>query len=270
MTPPDLQRRPSHHRIGAAEAVANELRAGILSGKYTSMLPKQDELREQFDISHPTLREALRILETEGLITVKRGNVGGSQVTRPDASTAAYHLGVALEATGVSTSDLATALLIIEPICARLCASRPDRATEVVPRLRELVEASAAAIDDAAQFESLARQFHHEITDLSGNASIRLVVSSIVALWQVQEDKWVERMHVHDEEPGPSTRRASLKAHRKLVQHIADGKETAAERTARQHLEDSRLFEILRYEDQTIDGTSSRALHSLRSFGLSV
>src|SRR5258707_5212277 len=68
-----------------AELVADELRGQITSGalRDEDMLPKFDELLQEFQVSKPSLREALRILETEGLITVRRGNVGGAIVHAP-------------------------------------------------------------------------------------------------------------------------------------------------------------------------------------------
>ena len=57
-------------QIRIAESVAGELRRRILSAKEGSMLPKQDEIVAEFRVSYPSVREALRILETEGLITL--------------------------------------------------------------------------------------------------------------------------------------------------------------------------------------------------------
>ena len=60
-----------------AELVARALRQQIVDGRLHDgdRLPKQDELAERFDISGPSVREGLRILEAEGLITVRRGKL---------------------------------------------------------------------------------------------------------------------------------------------------------------------------------------------------
>jgi DNA-binding FadR family transcriptional regulator len=62
--------------------IARDLRNRILNGTIADgeMLPRQDELLEAFGVSMPSLRGALQILETEGLITVLRGSVGGAIV----------------------------------------------------------------------------------------------------------------------------------------------------------------------------------------------
>lgn len=89
-----MERTGSEHtKIGQmrmAELVAAALRDRILAGGIGdgSTLPKQDELVAEFGVSYPSVREALRILETEGFITVRRGNRGGATVHAPDIGTA--------------------------------------------------------------------------------------------------------------------------------------------------------------------------------------
>src|SRR6185503_2235845 len=58
-----------------AELVADAIRTQIVAGTLPdgSMLPKQDQLISEFQVSRPSFREALRILESEGLISVRRG-----------------------------------------------------------------------------------------------------------------------------------------------------------------------------------------------------
>jgi len=110
----------SIRQLRVAEQVAGELRSRILAaGDDPSFhLPPQDELVRDFGVSFPSVREAIRILETEGLVTVRRGNVGGLQVHRPNESSAAYHLGLSLQAGRVTIGDLAAGLQLLEPLCA--------------------------------------------------------------------------------------------------------------------------------------------------------
>src|ERR1700694_2827208 len=71
---PEARRRLSAPRI--AQIVADELRRQIIDGELADgdLLPRQELLVEQFNVSLVSLREALRILETEGLVSVRRGN----------------------------------------------------------------------------------------------------------------------------------------------------------------------------------------------------
>src|SRR5947209_6940395 len=123
-----------------AELVADRLRERILRGDLEDgdLLPKEEELRASYPVSKPSLREAMRILEAEGLITVRRGNVGGAVVHRPTPANVAYTLAMVLSANRVDIPDVARALREVEPSCAALCAGRADRAAAVVPQLRAL------------------------------------------------------------------------------------------------------------------------------------
>jgi DNA-binding FadR family transcriptional regulator len=86
------RRQLSQPRI--AEMIADSLRRRILAGELNDgdVLPKVDDLLLEFPVSKPSIREAMRILETEGLLSVRRGNVGGAVIHRPNAKVAAYML----------------------------------------------------------------------------------------------------------------------------------------------------------------------------------
>src|ERR1700758_1292024 len=100
-----------------AEIVAAELREEILQGRLEdgSLLRKQDRLAERFGVSKASLREAMRTLEAENLVTVRRGKFGGVVVHAPSANAAAYTLGLMLQSAQVSMADFVVALDQIEP-----------------------------------------------------------------------------------------------------------------------------------------------------------
>jgi GntR family transcriptional regulator, transcriptional repressor for pyruvate dehydrogenase complex len=169
-----------------AEMVSGVLRQRIVSGEMgdDAELPTVDRLAEEFGVSPPSIREALRILENEGLVTVRRGRSGGAVVHRPKAESAAYLLGLVLESGGVKLNDLSDAHGEMLIVCASLCADRPDRMRTVVPRLRAAHRRAAEAIDaEPSVFEPLSRSFHEELVAGCGNETLILVVSSLRALW---------------------------------------------------------------------------------------
>ena len=154
---PEARRRLSARRT--AEIVADELRRQIIDGELTDgdLLPRQEVLVEQFNVSLVSLREALRILETEGLVSVRRGNRGGAVVHAPAKGGAAYMLGLLLQSDYVPLADLGTALQELDPMCAALAAKRPDRGEMLVPKLKELNESMAESIEDGARFTEIGR-----------------------------------------------------------------------------------------------------------------
>src|SRR5688500_14032059 len=92
----------------ASIAIAAALRTKIASGElaFDDVLPVEEELTAEFGCSKPVVREALRILETEGLVEVKRGPGGGPRVRRPSVGHAASGMGVYLRIGDVPVADV--------------------------------------------------------------------------------------------------------------------------------------------------------------------
>jgi DNA-binding FadR family transcriptional regulator len=232
---PHLKQRLRQPRL--AEMVADGLRNRILSGELPdgAMLPKQDDLLAEFRVSPPSIREALRILETEGLITVQRGNVGGAVVHRPKPAKAAYMLGMVLQSRTVDLQDLQDALRSLEPVCAAAAASRPDRETTLLPRLKANIDQCHVHIDDADIYIGLARRFHVELVAGCGNETMALIIGALEALWSAHVDRLARRPAQHGAFADKAVRMATLKDHEKLYKLIAKGDGVAAEKLAREH-----------------------------------
>lgn len=233
--PPVIRQRLRQPRL--AEMVAGALRARILSGELAdgAMLPKQDELFEEFGVSLPPIREALRILETEGLITVQRGNIGGAIIHRPRAAKVAYMMGLVLQARAVQLTDVLQAVVAFEPACAAACAARPDRSTTVLPVLRATLDAAEASIADAAAYTGLARQFHIDLVAGCGNEAMALAVGALESLWTVHVDALARSRDRHGSFADLAARRRSAKDHERLYACIERGDTRGAERLARAH-----------------------------------
>jgi len=110
-----------------AELVAAHLRNQIVRGQLVEgdSLPPEAELMADFGVSRPTLREAFRVLESESLITIRRGARGGAKVHGISPTTAARYAGLLLQARGTTLADVYQCRIILEPAAARLLAERP-------------------------------------------------------------------------------------------------------------------------------------------------
>lgn len=261
MTSPRRGRVPQR-RI--AETVAAEIREYILSDD-DYQLPTQDQLVKDFGVSYPSVREALRILETEGLVTVRRGNVGGAEVHRPDEFSAAYHLGLSLQGARVSLGDLAAGLQILEPMCAAELARRPDRAEVVVPALDASIEASAELVHDGVAFTRAAREFHDLVVSFTPNVTVRYVVSSLVAIWSAQEVAWAEVMTRRNEYPSESEAQEAVHIHRRILDEIAAGNDSEAERLARAHLAATQALLLDRFDDGVVNASSAMTRSAIQN-----
>jgi len=249
-------RRSRVPQLRVAEAVAGELRSRILATDSEYRLPTQDQLVLDFGVSYPSIREALRILETEGLVTVRRGNVGGAEVHRPDETSAAYHLGLALQARRATLADLAAGLRAIEPLCAAECARRPDRFEAVMPVLAANLETSAGLTGTGAAFTRAAREFHGILVQLNPNVTIRHVAGSLVTLWSAQEQAWAEVMSGRGEYPPQGEAVEALRAHQRIADEIAAGNAADAERIARAHLAATQEFMLAQFPDGIVNVSS--------------
>jgi len=256
--------RVPQHRI--AESVADELRVRILTGDGPDdyRLPTQDQLVREFGVSYPSVREAIRILETEGLVTVRRGNVGGAEVHRPDESSAAYHLGLALQARRVPLGDLAAGLRLLEPLCPAECARRPDRA-ELNRLLAANIDESFALVDDGVAFTRAAREFHDLLVAFTPNVTIRHVVGSLVTLWSAQEQAWAEAMTRRGEYPCADEAAHAASVHRRIAGEIAAGQADEAERMARAHLAATQALVLERFDDAVVTVSSEQARRAIQS-----
>jgi len=226
-----------------AELVAARLRQRIITGDLDDgdELPREAELLQEFRVSRPSLREAVRILETEGLIRIRRGKVGGAIVMRPTAESAAYHLGLTLQSRAVTLEDLAAARSVLEPVCAGLAAGREDRA-DVAKELSSIVDDSEQHLDSSYEFTAAALEFHAAVVALCGNTTITLLAGALEAVWGSQERLWAKQASTEGAYPDLKLKRQVLTAHRRVIRHIEDGDVDGATRAMRRHLAESQPF----------------------------
>lgn len=234
-----------------AELVAADLRRQIVRGELTegATLPQETLLLEQYEISRPTLREAFRILESEALISVRRGARGGARVHSPDTNVAARYLGLILEYRDTPLADVYKARKAIEPYCVRLLATH--RTEQDLELLTDRVEGCEAAADESPdRFIRLQNDFHACLVELAGNETLK-VLSGM--LRHILDTATWKRMA---EEPrAANTRRAIRRiahAHRQLLELIAAGDADGAEQFWRKHLTETNHFLLEIPPDQTI------------------
>jgi GntR family transcriptional regulator, transcriptional repressor for pyruvate dehydrogenase complex len=164
-----------------AELIATQIRGQIVRGELSPgmTLPNEAELMSQFGVSRPTLREAFRILETEALVSVRRGVGGGAQVLEPDIAVGARYVGLLLQLGGATIADVYEARTAVEPICAGMMAKRakPEDVAalyECITRLQELIAAGTDGIPDQRAWSRATYAFHELVLNGSGNKTLAL------------------------------------------------------------------------------------------------
>jgi GntR family transcriptional repressor for pyruvate dehydrogenase complex len=147
---------------------------------------------------------------------------------------------------------VSAALRHIEPVCASLCASRPDRATEVVPQLRAVHEAARACIDAPHEFVVVSRQFHEVLVERCGNATLKLMVGTLESVWSAHAREWAEQ-NVPLGFPDRDYRQHGFDDHSRQLQLIEAGDAEGVAREARKHLEWAPVYSIDE-ENQIVPG----------------
>lgn len=111
----------THYGVSKAEHVARLLLNRIISAdmKPGSSFGTEAELLEKYDVSRPTLRESLRILESQGVLALRPGPKGGIMVAKPSIHVIAHTLSVYLRLNGVPFVEILRARMAIEPVLAR-------------------------------------------------------------------------------------------------------------------------------------------------------
>jgi DNA-binding FadR family transcriptional regulator len=162
-----------------AEVVAHAIRTQIVQGDIgeDDALPSEAELMSQFGVSRPSLREAFRILESEKLITVRRGSRGGARAMRPDVTVAARYVGLLMQFDGVLLADVFQARALIEPLALRLMADteqREESAAILVEHLGQINDTT-----DSRDLTEIWLSFFQQLFELSGNATLRIIYGTL-------------------------------------------------------------------------------------------
>ena len=216
------------------QQIADELRQLIILGELDEgdSLGHEPDLIARFGVSRPSLREALRILEAEGLISVVRGVQGGVVVHRPDQRLTARTAAIVLQSRNVPLADVFEARTIIEPAAVRLVASGRSHRTSA-RKLRSLIAEQEAVIDDPDEFGRANARFHEELVDLAGNQTLTIVaemLNEVVARAVTIVSK------AGQAEGSIATRRRGVRSQKRLVALIEDGDADAAEAHWRTHM----------------------------------
>ncbi|MEW1823114.1 FCD domain-containing protein [Arthrobacter sp. NPDC080031] len=158
----------------AAEIVSASLRNQIIRGEIVTgqSLPSESVLMQQFGISRPTLREAVRILESEHLVTVRRGARGGAVVHEPSSDLAARHAALVLQFRGATLADIYQAREIFEPACVRMVAEKCTQ--EHIELLRAVLENEQLGEQEVHDLSKKVG-FHRTLVQLSGNQTLILI-----------------------------------------------------------------------------------------------
>jgi GntR family transcriptional regulator, transcriptional repressor for pyruvate dehydrogenase complex len=223
----DVQLAPLHVPK-ASDVLAADLRERILRDEFPvgTALPPERELVTKTGMSRTTVREALRILEVQGLVAIKTGRAGGAFVQRPDEESVASSVSLLIRGRQIRIPALLETREAIEPFCAQLAAARRTPADlELLDRANEAIALEGGSLSDFLQANV---DWHVAVAVASHN---ELLTGFMMALSRAIYASTNNQGFVDAE-----VRETTIRSHRTITKAIRDQDPEAAVRRMRRHV----------------------------------
>lgn len=220
-----------------AEVVARRIAAliteqGLAPG---TPVPNENEMLAQFRVARSTLREALRLLETQGVLSLQAGR--SPTVRQPTSDELVNSLSLLLQFQGATFATLLRARVLFEPPIAAEAARNADAVD--VAALRENIEAGRSDT-----WTSLSARVHNEldfhrvVANASKNPLATVMVATLLA---------VLHNGFSAEYPNEFDFDHEIEFHERVVDAIEAGQPDQAEALTRAHLEEVTKMVASRY-----------------------
>ena len=221
----------------AFEDVAEQLRAAILSGRVKNgeRLPSERELSEQFQAGRLTVREALRTLETKGMIRIRKGSSGGAFVQLGDHQNVASIIVDNLTLEGLSDSQITEARIALE--CAVVqSAIKNGNQSDLLLLHQDLEESKTLdAQEDRRVVISKMIRFHLLLAEASYNPLFLIFNRALM--------EWAKR-RLFPYSPTSEQIRYSYRAHKAILQAVEGKDVSLAQQLMKRHIERMGTFVV--------------------------
>ncbi|MFE4668090.1 FadR/GntR family transcriptional regulator [Streptomyces sp. NPDC056716] len=204
-------------------------------------LPTEREMLETYQVGRSTLREALRLLESRGVLTVRPGRDGGPVVRRPRPSDLGEALTLLMQFEGVPFVEVFAARQALEPILARMAAQNMD--DETLTAMAGSIERMAADLDDRQLFREENFKFHELVASAARSPVLELFSAAVESVADGLAFGVVAADFTHGH------RALALEAHRNLLKAFRARDPEAAEDSMRVHLEEARASWMAAYRE---------------------
>ncbi len=219
----------SHPRPRAFHSIVQQIRDEIFRGrrKPGDRLPPEQVLAEQFHVSRTGVREALRVLESQGLVQVRHGYAGGVFVADVGLTPVLGALETSLQRGQLQVNEVYEARVLFEPTIARLAVGRGDSA--IIRQLDENIKRAKAMLDAGSDVFAANLEFHAILAQAAGNRVFALVMQALLELLERLDREYptnrgVSRRAVNDHSHLLDAIRAkdAARAEQLMVKHLRD------------------------------------------------
>lgn len=214
------------------EELAEQVEQSILDGelKPGDSLPSELQMKEMFQTSRSTVREAIRLLEARGLIEIRQGVGGGSFVKAIEFDTVADNMLRFLRINKIPLDDIARFREVVEGAASAIVAARvtPEQATElngILTHAREVLEKDPTDWADHYRYDD---EMHIAIARMTENELFIAVLQSLHFKMLDDDDRFAPKQ--------PELLRENYEGLARIVNAIVRGDAEEADRAAREHI----------------------------------
>ena len=209
------------------ETVARRIRQAILSGAYQpgDRLPIERELVESFRVSRSAVRQAILLLQQQGLLDVRQGSGGGAFVRDTGIQPVLHAIENVMATRRITPAQFFDAKLTLEPVITAAAAAHVT--DEILDRLRASVAAGRAMLADHQELMAHAAEFHEIIAEATGNPVLELILVALVRIAEAtpefqhtSEPNWEKILDEHDALVRALEQRSPDAVHDLMVQHL--------------------------------------------------
>lgn len=218
--------------VRAYERVVEQIESAILSRELRpgDRLPSERELMSRFQVSRSTVREALRVLDSKGMVRSRPGDPRGPEVRSLDGASVRSSLTALTRVHGGRLVDVLQFRMIIEGSAYALAARFHDDAG--LTAIEDAMDAMEAAVGgDAAAFTLADVAFHDAVASASGNDLLRLAGQAV-------RDAVIDlvRREIVEAKDGGEAMAANCRDHREALAALRSRDAETAARLGRSHI----------------------------------
>lgn len=220
--------------VRAYERIVQQIEDAILRGELRpgERLPSERELVRQFSVSRSSVREALRVLQSNGMVRSRAGDPAGAEILPFSPATLQKSMTNLARVSELTLAELVQFRMLLDG-SANLLAARLRTEEQLVEMDAAMEMMRAAADRDYEEFSRADVAFHDAVARASGNRLVQIcnqVVRSVVLTLIVEKI-------VHAADRG-ALMQESIGHHAEVLDAVRAGDGAAAARIARQNLYD--------------------------------
>lgn len=211
-----------------SQVIVDQIKLLIRDGRLQpgDRLPSERDLCQRFGVSRVTVREALRVLEASGLLSIRVGAHGGAFLTTPSAERLGEGLADLLSLSALTAANVTEARIIVELGVLPLVVERASK--EDIDELFAMVEEAERALETSSYTIEMSAAFHVLVAECTHNPAVAMLMQSFHGPMRMS----IEESHVS----APMSHQG-VEEHRRLAEAIKAGDVAAARGVMTTHLD---------------------------------